>query len=351
MKMNKVILIITGFLVIGCSTNSVTESGNKHNEQITSNRSKISVPSLKLNDKNFKIKAFTPDGTVTYPVSSAEFSIGPGNSDYAVPDSTPELNLVTNLELKRKKMGDTPFPVKVQTKNSFSAKTCCGSGALHWGARIPNIPSPTNNTWGVYANHKINVGQTFSTQDTLIYSPTLMPPNYAPLEVTTVYYRPPGASYTQRVFGIWDHTRGKFIQYKGMDDSAWYNKYTVVLTDGRFYSTKILKTSPTSKTWTVQLYNYQTTTWENQSTDIGTLPQTFGANISAQATGWDFHEPKYDDLCPSLSTIKATDLQVINGTTWSYNTSANGGSLITGSLYCPTDTRVMQNNYYNWSIN
>lgn len=267
------------------------------------------------------------------------------------PDTTPHLNMVTNEALRKKFMGNSPFPHGREKSSDFSTKTCCGTGKLHWGARIPTISSPVNNKWGVSAYHKINLTQTFPAADTLVYSPTTMPPNNAPVEAVTVYYRPAGSSGTGRVFGVWDHTgihANNWIIYKDMTDVTWQNKYTANYVDGQYYSFQIMKTSSTSAQWTVQLYNYQTNIWEHQ----GSFPLTFTTSTPpAQSTGWGFHEPKFDDICPSLLPIKLVGLQVFNGSTWYDNSSANGSGLINGGSVCSNWNRNMAASHYHWTIN
>lgn len=335
MSKNIIYLPILSFFIASCSLNPINNNEHKDNFLIKQN-SNLSTKAL-----NEHIKSF-----------SYSSSLGPKpGKEYMEfkPDSTPELNMVTNLELKKRFMGGIEFPKRSLENSGFSTKTCCGTGSLHWGARIANISSPTNNQWGAYAGHKVNLGQTFPSNDTLVYSPTMMPPNYTPLEVTTIYYRPPGSTTTQRIFGIWDHTRSsnQWRVYKDMNDSTWQAKYIGNFTDGQFYFAEILKIDGSTKKFTVKLYNYQNSTWEDQSP----LPEVFGANVTAQSTGWDFHEPKFDDICPLMSPIKVSGLQVWNGSTWYNNDTAHGSSLISGSSTCPNWNKVMINDHYNWTLN
>ncbi len=131
-----------------------------------------------------------------------------------------------------------------------------------------------------------------------------------------------------------------------MSDSAWNSKYTLNLADGKYYYVQIRKTSSTVNTWTVQLYNFVTGLWENQSP----MPKTFTGG-SAFVDGWDFHEPKFDDICPALEPIRALNIQANNGSGWYNNDTAHGATLINGSSKCPNWTLNMVNNYYNWKIN
>jgi len=320
----------------------------------------------KIVQMDFQLKAATIESSSklnikTFSISSKEGAPKP-NTDPSqwVPDSTRNLDLTTNKTLKMQYMGDAPFPHGRKTQSGdFSTKTCCGTSLLHWGARIAQISSPTNNQWGVYAGHKVNLTQTFSSADTLVYSPTTMPPNNTPIEVSTVYYRAPGSSSpsdTGRAFGVWDHTGihgNPWIIYKSMTDTTWQNKYTANFTDGRFYFFQILKTSTSNNTWTVLLYNFQNGTWENQGNGSINFPLTFNYSTPpAQTTGWGFHEPKFDDICPNLDPIKLSSLQVWNGSSWYNNNSANGSSLINGGYWCSNwGARTMIDNHYNWTVN
>lgn len=336
MKKSNTVLCFLSLFVMSCSIDSISDTQISHNNErdIKKNMSVKNVSELKIKNFNY----------------SSENGPKPSKDHLEFhPDSSPELNMVTNPELRKKFMGDLPFPPRFSKSEGFSIKTCCGTGKLHWGARIANISSPTNNQWGAYAGHKVNLSQSLPDNDSLVYSPTMMPPNYTPLEVTTIYYRPPGVTTTQRVFGVWDHTRtsSQWRVYQDMTNTTWQNKYTANFTDGRFYFAQILKTSSSSKTFTVKLYNFQTSTWE----DLSPFPETFGTNVSAQSSGWDFHEPKFDDLCPNLDTIKVSGLQVWNGSTWYNNDTSHGSSLISGTLTCTNWNKVMINDHYNWKIN
>lgn len=269
-------------------------------------------------------------------------------------DSTPFLNLTTNKKLKKEYMGDAEFPHGRENVGEFSTKTCCGSGIKHWGAKIANIPSV--NQWGVAAGHRVNLSQTFPSEDTLVYSPTTMPPNNTPVEVVNIYYRPPGSSNTNRVFGVWDHAGvygSPWIVYKPIDNTTFKNTYTRNYSDGRFYFFKILKTSSVSDTYTVLLYNFQTSQWEHQSGSGGNFPLDFsGSGTAAQTVGWSFHEPKFDDICPSLEPIKVTSLQVWNGSSWSNNTPSINSSVIDGGDWCSEwGTHSFINNHYAWTVN
>lgn len=334
-------------LLLGSSCIDATETENIP----TSPFSKKSLnDNVSLYQKNLSSQA---------PLTSSEVGGPKPNTDFSksVPDSTPYLNLVDNPALKSLTIGNSQFPSGSKgpkPEGDFSTKTCCGSGATHWGARIAEIV-PAVSQWGVYGGHKINVSQTFNAPDTLVYSPTTMPPNNAPLEVVTVYYRAPGQTNTQRMFGVWDHTGihgSNWIIYKSMSDADFYDRYTKNFTDGRFYFFQILKTSATTNTWTVQLYNFLTNQWENQAGATKSFPLTFNtATPPAQKTGWGFHEPKFDDICPSLSPIKLSDLRVWNGSTWYDNTPSKGSSVINGGTWCSNwGARTFLNDHFKWTV-
>lgn len=295
----------------------------------------------------------------TFNVTSSEGAPKPStNAAEWKPDSTSYLDLTHNKELRKQYMGDAPFPKKnTQYDKGFSTQTCCGSSIKHWGAVIGEI-KPSVSQWGVYAGHRVNTSQTFPTDDTLLYSPTTLPPNHAPIEVSNIYYRSPGSSQTQKVFGVFDHTgiyassSSNWVIYKQMD-STWLSKYTANYTDGRFYFFQIMKTSSTANSWTVLLYNFQTSQWEHQGNGGNNFPLDFSTSGSAVEWGWGFHEPKFDDLCPTLEPIKLSSLKIWRGgSTWYYNTPANGAQVINGGTWCTEwGNKTWVNNYHTWTVN
>jgi hypothetical protein len=300
-----------------------------------------------------------------YSGSTSDFAPKP-NTDVSksVPDTTPHLNLVKNKILKQIEMGDTPFPSQKYPERKFSIKQQSAS-RLHWGSGIETIANPVDNQWGIYTGHSVNQSQSFPDEDTLLYSPTSMPPNNTPLEVTTVYYRPPSSSATSRQVGIWDHTgeyknpsgSGNWLSLKSMTPGGEFDsKYLASFSDGTFYFLQILKTSSTQDEFTVQLYNHQTGLWENQSGPAVNLPAVFNnrTNQTAYGFGWAFHEPKFDDKCPEFNDIKlaANGLRVWDGDRWYDNSIAeNGFPIDTDPGYvCPNWNLNMTANYYKWNV-
>ena len=259
---------------------------------------------------------------------------------YSIPDTAPEKNLATNLALRKKVLGSINLPKKVFDKN-----------AIYLGAKIGKINNPKNNLFGVAAGHAIQPDLTLPKEFTLsLYAPTLMPPNKAVLESTTAYYNwiLPDKS-TTRAWGIWQHDRATngqcWVQFNLMTND-WQKTYTHTYADGQFYFTKIYKTNPA--TWTAELYNFERAAWEEKYTIN-----------RAQATtvpdyGWDAFEPKWQDYCHTLPTIKATNIKVWDGNNWYDNVATNNGADLLSFMNsgtCPNWNYLWLNKYYGWQVN
>ncbi|WP_433220906.1 carbohydrate-binding protein [Dactylosporangium sp. CS-047395] len=239
---------------------------------------------------------------------------------------------------------------QTRTAGRDGARAQVQAAQLHtdWGV---NLPSAT--TQGIHATQSVlDSGVTTTSGGDYVYAPTALPGGGACIELTTAY-TPSGPD-----LWAWDWCGGRDGVGKLTPMNATFlNTYTTVVNGRRAYSMDEHKTSTTSNTWTVYLYNYLTHAWDTYFTSSGTydLPQfNFGWNMFEiytsvnPATGAGYY-------CQTFAGrgFESSAVQVSVGDTWvaasPANTSTTHRSIPPGSAYdCPALTFSMLNANDHW---
>ncbi|MEW6143116.1 MAG: cohesin domain-containing protein [Chloroflexota bacterium] len=164
----------------------------------------------------------------------------------------------------------------------------------YWGTKMKGGLSVT----GVEARQKISTTLTVGDSNDWLYAPTLMAPDFCPVESVTVYHKN-WFQIMERQWRVWDHVLGDFQYALDLDD--WFIDNYV--RDG-CYKTQVIKYGIS---WWVMLYNYSYSVWEiKYSRDGGQSIFDFG---------WDWWEEwgmAHD--WPAIPEIRSKDLQAyVNG--------------------------------------
>ncbi|MEU7866627.1 carbohydrate-binding protein [Dactylosporangium sp. NPDC049140] len=229
------------------------------------------------------------------------------------------------------------------------ARAAVQAAQLHtdWGV---NLPSAT--TQGIHATQSVlDSAPATTTGGDYVYAPTALPGGGACIELTTAY-TPSGPD-----LWAWDWCGGRDGVGKLTPmDANFLNTYTTTVNGRRAYSMDEHKTSTTSNTWTVYLYNYVTHAWDTYFTSSGVydLPQfNFGWNMFEiytsvnPATGAGYY-------CQTFNGrgFESSGVQVYAGGAWVAATASNTSTPRTippGSAYdCPALTFTMVNANDHW---
>ncbi|MER7283654.1 carbohydrate-binding protein [Dactylosporangium sp. NPDC000244] len=216
-----------------------------------------------------------------------------------------------------------------------SAQALAAQLHTDWGV---NLPSAT--TQGIHATQSVlDSAPTTTSGGDYVYAPTALPGGNACIELTTAY-TPSGPD-----LWAWDWCGGRDGVGKLTPmDATFLNTYTTTVNGRRAYSMDEHKTSTTSNTWTVYLYNYVTHAWDTYFTSSGTfdLPQfNFGWNMFEiytsvdPATGAGYY-------CRTFAGrgFESSGVQVSVNGAWvaatASNTSTTHRTIPSGSAYdCP----------------
>lgn len=246
---------------------------------------------------------------------------------FAVPDTTPELNILNPASPLYGKIPPPP-PRKVPPTigNHTTIENQTGLLALHdyWGASIAQ-QNPAPSDVGVYARQQIITTLTIPSNSTL-YAPTLLSGNNALYEAVTSYNN---SGVMTRQFAVFNHATGTWVLAKNLD-STFVSKYT----SGGYYTVIVRKISGI---WRVYLYNYQTGLYETQVSGTGTGPN---------GIGWNIYE-SYLSGCSNLPVFRSRDLQVVTTTGWKYVAGGYGAEL--SNLTCAY-SKSWVSQFYSWNI-
>jgi hypothetical protein len=137
-------------------------------------------------------------------------------------------------------------------------------------------------TWtgdGEFATQSVRPDLTINHPNDRIYAPTMKPAGGSCIEVVTAYSQDGPAVWA------WDWceaTPGPAAVRK--IDRSFLDTYTANVNGQIAYTTNDMRTNPANNTWTAQLYNYRTRSWETLWTSSGTDKSGDGNQ------GWDMFE-------------------------------------------------------------
>lgn len=251
----------------------------------------------------------------------------------AAPDSTKDLNLA---DPNHPDYGKMQFP----ERGRLGQLPESSSTYIHkyWGTGINYY----QNALRAYAGHEVRPDLQLPSvpagkQALVLYAPTLLPPNNSPAESVTIYRRYSGSSSTQRAWGVYNHVSGSWTVWKAID-ATFLSKYVRNFPEwgGQLYYTEIDKVGP--NTWSVYLYNFNTSLWEIQTTITGTGPY---------ANGWDFWEIYLDQAWPSLPDIEASGIRIYVNGSWQLVTPTYGYEAYE---CCMPYYRYFSPQYHRWYV-
>ncbi len=201
---------------------------------------------------------------------------------------------------------------------------------------------------GSCATQSVTTAVQISDGYTTIYTPTMYPPGGSCVELVTMY-----TAGTHAV-AAWDWCDNIAFEASVPIDSGFLATYT----DGGAvpaYTGRVVRTDAASNTWTAQLYNRTTGSWDTLYTQSGT-------NQSGRTDGWDINElysqtdgsgTAYSCYAMSGLTFESSGIAVrVNGQ-WSAASSANSDTHYDqpDSAYdCPDRQFTMVSPYDHWKV-
>ncbi|MFI5916084.1 cellulose binding domain-containing protein [Dactylosporangium sp. NPDC051541] len=208
------------------------------------------------------------------------------------------------------------------------------------------------NNQGIRATHSVFTGSAAVThgQD-VVYSPTVMSPGGACMEMTTAY------TSSGPVLWAWDWCGGNPGVGKLVNiDANFLATYTTSVNGYAAYRTDVHKTNASNNQWTGYLYNYKTSAWDTFYVDSGAY------DLDSPGFGWDIFEiysernPATNQAwyCGSMSGRKfeASSIEINLNGTWQAATSGNSfpsSTSANGSLLdCPALTFTMVTANSHW---
>lgn len=240
-------------------------------------------------------------------------------------------------EIKDKKSKDKHEEKADRKLKPTPPKPALGEGHESFGT-ILNID--TSNISGVFSKNEIHDDLTLE-DNTYLYAPTTLAPNYSGFEVVT-YYADQGWFWgTDRHVILFDHSTQSYDWTNDFEiNSAFIDTYTLTQGTSDFYFTEIIKSG---NTWYAYIYNFDSTSWD--------LWDTVSSNGQI-ADGWVAWEEYYfdNDNCPTtLPEITSSLTQVYHNSSWKYATSSYASEFDSGSV-CGITSASFTSNYYNWNV-
>ncbi len=230
------------------------------------------------------------------------------------------------------KKGQFPGPRDLSTSGS----TTQGSGHESFGTELD---VDTSSQVGVYSKNEVHDGVVSLKDDTYLYAPTMLPANYAPLEVVTFYVDEGWWTGMKEHVVIYDFVAGDYVWSTDfVIDSNFMTDYTLSVASSDWYYTYVYKSG---STWYVYIWDVTNTEWDLWDSFTGS---------GVQSVGWvAWEEFNFNGDCPTtLPEIKARDVQVYDGG-WQDADSSYASEVDTGSV-CGIDDATFQSDFDEWSV-
>jgi|WetSurMetagenome_2_1015567.scaffolds.fasta_scaffold09211_6 hypothetical protein len=181
---------------------------------------------------------------------------------------------------------------------------------------------------GLYAYQSISTTLTLPNNTTL-YAPTMICPNYCSLELVT-YYACDNFGDMYRKVAVYNHSTESFA-WSAFTDATFCSKYI----RNNAYSAELLKSG---SYWWALIYNYNNNTWDSL------YNYTSQSNIDS----WDmWEEYNMAPNFPSLPSITSQSIEVLLNGTWTYISSSYGDEF-NGITSATGYSKGWTAQYYNW---
>lgn len=261
-------------------------------------------------------------------------------NDKAKEPKTPTLKqMKTNLDKTPRekheptyKKGQYPAPRDLST----SASSLRGTGHESFGTVLDVDAS---NQIGIYTKNEVHDGGIILKDNTYLYAPTILPANYAPLEIVTFYIDEGWWTGMKEHVVLFDWVA---YDYKWSNDfvidSDFIDNYTLKINGSNWYYTYVYKIN---NDWYVNIYDVANSEWDLWDIFTGSGPQSVGW------AAWE--EYNFNGDCPTtLPEIKIRDVRVYNGG-WQDADSNHASESNTGSV-CGIDSATFQSEFSEWSV-
>jgi len=157
---------------------------------------------------------------------------------------------------------------------------------------------------GVWTRNEVHNVLTLGEDEDILYAPTIFPPSYSPLELTT-FYDGVSSTYTKKSVKTFDHTSNTWKGVSLTINTDFFSKYTTYAGGNNYYYGAVYKSDGT---WYSMIYNFADTQWELLAESTGS---------SSYQDGWAFWE-EYNlaDNCPTLPQIDQEDIKIKHNGSW-----------------------------------
>jgi len=211
-----------------------------------------------------------------------------------------------------------------------------GTGHISFGTLLDESISQIT---GVYSKNEVHDSGISLKDNTFLYAPVTLAPNYSGWEVTTMYEGT--SSGTDKYVVLFNHVTKEYNwNNEHVIDSNFINTYTLTQNSSDYYYTQIIKYG---SGWYVYLYNFDTAGWELWDVVSG------NGNISDGWVAWEEYHFDNDNCPTTLPEIEGERIKVKHDGSWKYATSSYANEYDDGSICGITDA-TFSSNYYEWSV-
>lgn len=197
-----------------------------------------------------------------------------------------------------------------------------------------------NDIWAVYSKNQVHVDSITLQDDTFLYAPTILAPNYSGLEIVTYYGNEGNGLGTEKYVLVYNHNTQTFNwDNKHVIDSNFLNSYTLNWYGKDYFYTEILEYKDV---WYAYIYNFDTHSWHiwDSETEDGPI-----------VDGWvAWEEYFFDDNCPTtLPDITGKRIYLYHNEVWKLATSTLASEYDSGSI-CGITNATFNAEYYDWTV-
>ena len=230
------------------------------------------------------------------------------------------------------KKGQFPAPRDL----SNSGISTQGTGHEFFGT---DLDVDTSSQRGIYAKIEVHDGAITLKDDTYLYAPTILPADYAAVEIVTFYVDEgwwAGMKEHVVLFNwvteSWDWSNDFVINSDFIDD------YTLSINGSDYYYIYAIKTG---SNWYVYIFDITNWEWDLWHTITGSGPYSVGWVAWEE---WNF----YDDCPTTLPEIKVRGVLVHDGS-WQTVDSRYASESDSGSV-CGINSATFQSEFDEWSV-
>ena len=214
-----------------------------------------------------------------------------------------------------------------------------GLGHESFGTLLDKL---TSDIFGIYSKNQVHETGITLSDNSYLYAPTTLAPNYSPWEIVTYYSNEGNGTEKKVVLFNWVTETYDWDSAHTID-SNFIDSYTLTFSGKDYYYAEIIKRS--DNIWYAYLYNFDIPAWELWDSQTGSGQYTEGWVVWEEYDFWPFNCPTE---LPEISG-KLIRVNYDGPIFWPFVNSTYASEHDTGDI-CGITSASFSSNYDDWSV-